>query len=337
MSEEAWEQQWPQLGPQAQHQAGTWVDAAESRQVDSPRWGARMARQDGQPAGPGRAGYSRAGGEAGAGRPCSRCSRGWGTWQPCRRGGPDGASGCRQCSWGVAIAAEAAPTAMGCAGGMGGSAHACGPADVEHVASQQGDRHGGPPCRASVSSVGAADCSGFSAQLGRREDGSGGRRATPGQAPAQVRSLAELYSWQAAHLLLHGNPLQSLRSGRHIVHCCLANLYPAGTMDRRGFRVCLRDAIMGPFALQTRINILPVGLHLLRQYLAATTHSLPCRELANPGLPITHLQSIAIYICVQKMRPAVPGTQATLRQHVRVLVPRMHTCGQQSFCMPAPS
>ena len=35
MSEEAWEQQWPHLGPRAQHQAGTWFDAADSQQVDS--------------------------------------------------------------------------------------------------------------------------------------------------------------------------------------------------------------------------------------------------------------------------------------------------------------
>ena len=35
MSEEAWEQQWPHLGPQAQHQAGAWFDTAQSRQVGS--------------------------------------------------------------------------------------------------------------------------------------------------------------------------------------------------------------------------------------------------------------------------------------------------------------
>ena len=150
-----------------------------------------------------------------------------------------------------------------------------------------------------------------------------------------MRSLAEVEVWQAARLLLHGRLLRSLRSGRHIVCCCLATLCPAGNMGRKGLRLCFRDATMGPFALQTRITILPVGPHLLRHCPAAKTHSLPCRKLADPGLPITHLQSIAVHVCMCKMRPAVPGTQAILRQHVHKLVPRMRTCGQQSCHMQA--
>ena len=61
-----------------------------------------------------------------------------------------------------------------------------------------------------------------------------------------------------------------------------------------GLRKCLRGAKMGAFALQTRIIVLPVGPHLLRKHPAAKTHSMPCCEMAKLGLPITHVQSIAI-------------------------------------------